>query len=72
MKHMSGVHGVPEYVWEEFRPKKRKYCVLIPVINEGERIQKELLRAKKSGVSEKADIILCDGDPMMALWSRID
>lgn len=61
MKHMSGVQGVPEYVWEEFHPKRKKYCVLIPVINEGERIRKELSRAKESGVSGKADIILCDG-----------
>ena len=61
MKHTSGIQGVPDYGWEEFRPKRQKYCVLIPVINEGERIQKELLRAKQSGVSEQADIILCDG-----------
>lgn len=61
MKRMSGIQGVPDYVWEEFQPRQQKYCVLIPVINEGERIQKELFRAKQSGVSEKADIILCDG-----------
>ena len=61
MKRMSGVQGVPEYGWEEFQPRKREYCVLIPVINEGERILKELSRGKQSGVPEVADIILCDG-----------
>ena len=61
MKRMSGVQGVPEYGWEDFRPRKSEYCVLIPVINEGERILKELTRAKQSGVSDMADIILCDG-----------
>ena len=61
MKHMADVPGVPDYGWEEFQPQRHNYCVLIPVINEGERILKELLRAKKSRISEKADIILCDG-----------
>ena len=61
MKRVRGIPGVPEYGWEEFRPKASEYCVLIPVINEGERIKKELERARKSGVPETADIILCDG-----------
>ena len=61
MKRVQGISGVPEYGWEEFRPKASEYCVLIPVINEGERIKKELERARKSGVPETADIILCDG-----------
>ena len=61
MKRVQGISGVPEYGWEEFRPKASEYCVLIPVINEGERIKKELERARKSGVPEAADIILCDG-----------
>ena len=61
MKRMQGISGVPEYGWEEFRTKASEYCVLIPVINEGERIRKELERARKSGVPEEADIILCDG-----------
>ena len=61
MKRVQGISGVPEYGWEEFRPKASEYCVLIPVINEGERIKKELERARKSSVPEAADIILCDG-----------
>lgn len=41
--------------------KSSDYCVLIPVINEGERIAKELARAKEFGVPTAADIVICDG-----------
>ncbi len=53
--------GVPAFVSTEFRERQRDYVVLIPVINEGERIHKELRRAKKYQVSEHADIVICDG-----------
>ncbi len=53
--------GVPAFVSAEFRERQRDYVVLIPVINEGERIHKELRRAKKYQVSEHADIVICDG-----------
>ncbi len=53
--------GVPRFSCEEYRPKQTKYCVLIPVINEGERIIKELCRAKRTGVMEAADVAICDG-----------
>ncbi len=53
--------GVPAFVSTEFRERQRDYVVLIPVINEGERIYKELRRAKKYQVSEHADIVICDG-----------
>ena len=61
MNKVSGIQGVPDYGWEELQPKRQMYCALIPIINEGERIWKELYRAKRSGISEKVDIILCDG-----------
>ena len=61
MKRVAGVQGVPEYEFEEYDTKRNPYCVLIPVINEGGRIHRELERAKKSGVSDVTDIILCDG-----------
>ncbi len=41
--------------------RHNKTCVLIPIINEGERIKKELERAKNAGIHKVADIILCDG-----------
>jgi len=53
--------GVPKFEAIEMAPKRRDYAILIPVINEGGRIQKELKRSKKAGVSAYADIIICDG-----------
>lgn len=46
----------------EFLPKQNEYCVLIPIINEGERIEQELRRAMKCNLSDIVDIIICDGD----------
>ncbi len=53
--------GVPSFVCTEYAPKKKNYVVLIPVINEGKRIRKELERAMRSRISEYADIVICDG-----------
>ncbi len=54
--------GVPRYECREYAPKTTKYCLLIPIINEGERIKRELERALKAGVDKLCDIIICDGD----------
>ena len=54
-------NGVPKFESTEFNIKTKKYAVLIPIINEGERIQKELERAKKYTISEYVDIVICDG-----------
>lgn len=54
--------GVPKFQCTEYMPKKNNYAVLIPIINEGNRIHKELKRCYQSKVSECADIIICDGD----------
>ena len=56
------ISGVPNFESVEFQPKKTKYCLCIPIINEGERILKQLLRAKEFGIHELVDIIICDGD----------
>ena len=53
--------GVPKFESFEYNGKTRDYVVLIPIINEGERIRKELERAKKASVSSFADIVICDG-----------
>ena len=55
------IKGVPDFTSEEFHPKKTKYCICIPIINEMGRINVELERAQKAGVDTLADIILCDG-----------
>jgi len=53
--------GVPKYIRSEFAPKSKDYVVLIPIINEGERIHSELSRAKAADVAAFADIVICDG-----------
>ena len=62
MKSICGVEGVPDYERKEFQPRMSDYCVLIPVLNEGERIYAELSRALRAGVNEHADIVICDGN----------
>lgn len=59
---IDNISGVPNYEVKEFQEKRKEYCVLIPIINEGERIWKELRRAKKYSIQDIADIIICDGD----------
>ena len=63
--------GVPEYSKDEFHPKKSDYCLLIPIINEGQRILTELDRAKKAGVTQLCDIILCDGGSTDGSMGRV-
>ncbi|MDP4118449.1 MAG: glycosyltransferase family 2 protein [Bacillota bacterium] len=53
--------GVPRFICTEYEPKKTKFCVLIPIINEGDRIHKELKSAQTHGIDKVADIIICDG-----------
>jgi len=53
--------GVPAFAYYEYEQKRKEYVVLIPVINEGERILKELYRAYKHQIADHADIVICDG-----------
>ncbi len=53
--------GVPAFEYNEFSEKKNDYVVLIPIINEGERIKRELQRAQEHHISSVADIVICDG-----------
>lgn len=50
---------VPEYNVHEFFGKKNTYCILVPVINEGERIMKQLSEMK--AYSKQVDIVIADG-----------
>jgi len=51
---------IPKYtIHEFFKKKKTKYCLVIPVINEGTRIQKELAKIKK--YTPLIDVVLVDG-----------
>lgn len=53
--------GVPRFICNEYETKHREYVVLIPIINEGDRIHRELQRAKNANISHWADIVICDG-----------
>lgn len=58
---VKDIPGVPAYECAEYAPKASRYCVLIPIINEGERIRHELERAQAAGVPGLADLVICDG-----------
>ena len=55
------IAGVPDFECEEFAPRKKDYVVLVPIINEGNRILNELKRAQAANVGAVADIVICDG-----------
>ena len=61
MKVLDKVDGVPQFAVDEYARKQHKYVLLIPIINEGERIEKELQRAMKYGIDSIVDIVICDG-----------
>lgn len=53
--------GVPKFECTEYAGKKKEYAVLIPVLNEGAKILRELSRSKKYHVQNHADMVVCDG-----------
>ncbi len=55
------IDGVPDFEAIEYGPKMRDYCVCIPIINEGDRIRRELKRAHRAKIASFVDIIICDG-----------
>jgi dolichol-phosphate mannosyltransferase len=61
-KTNEAIFGVPKFLSTEIEEKKTKYCLCIPIINEGERIHKQLQRAQQHGIDKLVDIIICDGD----------
>jgi len=50
---------LPNYITAELAPRQSKYCVCIPVINEGMKIRSQLDRMK--WLSKDIDIIIADG-----------
>ncbi len=54
--------GVPAFEAHVYREKASEYCVLIPILNEADRIIRELRRAQERDIPARYDIILCDGD----------
>ena len=57
MKVIKNINGVPDFECYEYDKKQKDYCLLIPIINEGDRIKKELERAFRFNVSDLVDII---------------
>lgn len=52
---------IPTFETTEFEQKKRDYCIVIPIINEGERIQNQLKRILEADIQSHADVIIADG-----------
>lgn len=52
---------VPEFDYLELRPKRAKYCLVIPVINEGERLTGQLQEMTEFGHMDLVDVIIADG-----------
>lgn len=59
--YYESIPGVPKFECIEYGGRTKDYTVLIPIINEGDRILKELYRAQKHKISDYSDIVLCDG-----------
>ena len=52
---------IPEYRTNKLKVRNSDYCLCIPVINEGDKIKKQLEKINKLKIQEKIDIIICDG-----------
>ena len=61
-KTNEAIIGIPKFISTEIVEKRTKYCLCIPIINEGNRIEQQLERAQKHGIDKLVDIIICDGD----------
>jgi dolichol-phosphate mannosyltransferase len=57
----ENIQGVPKFECDEYEPRHTKYCILIPIINEGMRIKNQLQKAQLFGVDRICDVIICDG-----------
>ncbi|OGR56377.1 MAG: glycosyl transferase family 2 [Elusimicrobia bacterium RIFCSPLOWO2_02_FULL_39_32] len=54
-------YEIPFHEKLEFKPKKTRYCVCIPTINEGDRIKKQLSEMERKNITRKFDVLLLDG-----------
>jgi len=52
--------AMPEYDAYIFREKRTKYCLLIPVFNEGERFKNQIEKMKANKSFDHIDVIVCD------------
>lgn len=62
MKDAMDLHWeVPTFALHELAPKRTDYCVCIPVINEGERLKRQLREMHERGLTRLADTLILDG-----------
>lgn len=52
---------VPQAERHVFAPKSTRYCLVVPVINEGDKIIKQLKTMLEQGVPAACDVIIADG-----------
>ena len=52
---------VPDFEYLELRSKRTQYCLVIPVINEGERLTGQLREMAKLGHMDLVDVVIADG-----------
>lgn len=52
---------VPGFRVADLKPRATRYAVLVPVLNEGERIRGQLCRMHNLGIPGQADVIVVDG-----------
>ncbi len=55
------VWQLPSFDLHEFAPRKTDTCVCIPIINEGDRIRRELADMVTHRIADAADILILDG-----------
>ncbi len=55
----SSAWQVPEFTVDELGPKRSRYCLCVFVINEGERVRRQLKRMRP--YSGQVDVLVCDG-----------
>lgn len=53
--------AVPEFDCQQYRQGTNRYCMVIPVINEGERLIKQLEQMAALGQMELVDVVIADG-----------
>jgi len=60
-KKIKATWEVPNYHIQLWKGKKQDYCVVIPVLNEGERLRNLIKKMQLVGIAKIADIIIVDG-----------